>query len=472
MIEIIEAEERIGQYFLNLVTINSDVDDVLDSDNHVASWPLSFETSNCVEATATLYERFNGTIVLRIDADVITVPDTPELHKWVTTRTGWMPFVQARLEKVDGQSVRVIATHSFLADEVTEAEIEQVLGSFDYVVDKWSDKLVMMEIEAEKKQQAEENRQSVRSASDDEKGSSAVRSVSEKTRVRTTAPTGLADMVGLTPVKTLVEQITNVQKIAKVRRRNGLNAVSPSPHLVFTGNPGTGKTTVARHIGRIYKSLGLLSSGHVVEVDRSQLVGGYIGQTAIKTREALDSAKGGVLFIDEAYSLARDHANDYGHEAIETILAYMENNRGQIVVVVAGYPAEMGTFMSANPGLASRFDYTLSFPDYSDDELCIIFERLAAEFDYQLDDVARDALKLVVSSWRRGETFGNAREVRRLFNEVVASHGSWLIDNKITSGEELKQLSSIHFPVGEALVVLGQRDQAGSGNHNGEAGYL
>jgi SpoVK/Ycf46/Vps4 family AAA+-type ATPase len=241
---------------------------------------------------------------------------------------------------------------------------------------------------------------------------------------------------------------------------------------VFTGNPGTGKTTVARHIGRIYKSLGLLSSGHVVEVDRSQLVGGYIGQTAIKTREALDSAKGGVLFIDEAYSLARDHANDYGHEAIETILAYMENNRGPIVVVVAGYPAEMQTFMSMNPGLASRFDYTLPFPDYSDDELSVIFERLAAEYDYELDDVARDALKLVVSSWERGESFGNAREVRRLFNEVVASHGAWLLDNRITSGIELKQLTSVHFPVGEALVKLGQQEQLGGHRHTGGAGYL
>lgn len=472
MMHIIEAEERIGKYFLDIVDVipNFDEDDSIDEDN-LAPWPLTFQTKSEVEGTATLYERFNGTLVLRIDADVVTVTDSPAIHKWVTSRTGWMPFVQARLEKIDGQRVRVIATHSFLADEVTQAEIEQVVGSFDYVVDKWSEKLVLLEIDADREDRTEAVRQRSRRPSEVQEGSVSTESTATASSSRT-ALAELNELVGLSPVKRLVEQITNVQKVARVRRRHGLNAVFPSPHLVFTGNPGTGKTTVARHIGRIYKSLGLLSSGHVVEVDRSQLVGGYIGQTAIKTREALDSAKGGVLFIDEAYSLARDHANDYGHEAIETILAYMENNRGQIVVVVAGYPSEMQTFMAANPGLASRFDYTLPFPDYSDDELTIIFERLAAEYDYQLDDVARDALKLVVSSWERGDSFGNAREVRRLFNEVVASHGAWLLNNKLTSGDALKQLSSVHFPVGEALVYLGQRDRVMPSQHSGDAGYL
>lgn len=470
MMHIIEAEERIGKYFLKHATVLPSFDDDFGDDNP-APWPLTFQTKNEVDGTATLYERFNGTLVLRIDADVITITDTPEVHKWVTSRTGWMPFVQARLEKVDGQRVRVIATHSFLADEVTEAEVEQVIGSFDYVVEKWSEKLVMLECEAEIEARTESVRQRSQRPSEVQEGPVS-ETVSADVPTLRSPLTELNDMVGLAPVKRLVEQITNVQKVAKVRRRNGLNAVAPSPHLVFTGNPGTGKTTVARHIGRIYKSLGLLSSGHVVEVDRSQLVGGYVGQTAIKTREALDSAKGGVLFIDEAYSLARDHANDYGHEAIETILAYMENNRGQIVVVVAGYPAEMKTFMAMNPGLSSRFDYTLPFPDYSDDELTVIFERLAAEYDYELDDVARDALKLVVSSWERGDSFGNAREVRRLFNEVVASHGAWLLDNRIRSGIELKQLSSIHFPVGEALVRLGQREHSDHLRHEGGAGYL
>ena len=468
---IIEAEERIGQYFLNLVDVIPSFGEDYDPEDP-APWPLRFETGAAVEGSATLYERFNGTLVLRIDADVMTVNDTPAIHQWVTSRTGWMPFVQARVEKVDGRRVRVIATHSFLAEEVTEAEVEQVIGSFDFVIDKWTEKLTMLEMEADQKEEKESGSQRPRPTRDAQVRPQATMTATASVAVDRTPLSELQEMVGLQPVKRMVQQITDVQKVARVRRRNGLNAVAPSPHLVFTGNPGTGKTTVARHIGRIYKSLGLLSSGHVVEVDRSQLVGGYVGQTAIKTREALDSAKGGVLFIDEAYSLARDHANDYGHEAIETILAYMENNRGQIVVVVAGYPAEMKTFMSMNPGLASRFDYTLPFPDYSDDELTFIFERLAAEYDYELDDVARGALKLVVSSWDRGDSFGNAREVRRLFNEVVANHGAWMLENRITSGDDLKKLSSIHFPVGEALVHLGERERLGENHHTGEAGYL
>jgi predicted AAA+ superfamily ATPase len=387
-----------------------------------------------------LYERFNGTVVLRIDSDVITVTDSPEVRKWVTSRTGWMPFVQARLETVDGSRVKVIATHSFLADEVTQSEIEQVLGSFDFVVEKWSEALIRLEMDTEMEARTESVRRRTERPKEVQEGPDASATADESTEAARTPEGGLDEMVGLIPVKNLVKQITNVQKVARVRRRNGLNAVVPSPHLVFTGNPGTGKTTVARHIGRIYKQLGLLSSGHVVEVDRSQLVGGYIGQTAIKTREALDSARGGVLFVDEAYSLARDHANDYGHEAIETILAYMENNRGNIVV-------------------ASRFDYSLQFPDYSNDELSVIFERLANEFDYDLDEIARDALKMIVSSWEREHGFGNAREVRRLFNEVVAAHGAWLIQQGITSGVALRQLTSVHFPVGEALAAVGARER-------------
>lgn len=470
MIDIMEAEERIGEIFLSLTAVDCADEDEYDPENR-APWPLAYTTKGFVEGTATLYERFNGTVVLRIDAEVMKVNDSPEVRKWVTSRTGWMPFVQARVETVDGQHVKVIATHSFLAHEVTEAEIEQVLGSFDYVVDKWSDALLRLEMDSDTEAHVESTQRPPRRPPVVKEDVASDVALDDTIKTPHPSQGGLDDMVGLEPVKNLVKQITNVQKVARVRRRNGLNAVAPSPHLVFTGNPGTGKTTVARHIGRIYKQLGLLSSGHVVEVDRSQLVGGYIGQTAIKTREALDSARGGVLFIDEAYSLARDHANDYGHEAIETILAYMENNRGNIVVVVAGYPAEMKTFMTMNPGLASRFDYSLAFPDYSNDELCVIFERLAAEFDYQLDDLSRDALKLVISSWQRDAVFGNAREVRRLFNEVVATHGAWLVEENIVSGDPLRQFNSVHFPVGEALAAIGARERDALGR-NGGPGYL
>lgn len=470
MIHIIEAEERIAAYFSKHAAVLPSFDEDA-ADGGQVPWPLSFFTGNDVEGTATLYERFNGTLVLRIDADVVTVVDSPALREWITTRTGWMPFVQARVEKIGGGRVKIVATHSFLADEVTESEVGQVIGSFDFVVDKWADSLAQLETDAELQSQRDAARRRTRRHTGADETPAAAAPEATKSPATTSVLGDLDQMVGLGPVKSLVRQIANMQRVAGVRRRNGLNAVSPSPHLVFTGNPGTGKTTVARHIGRIYKELGLLSSGHVVEVDRGQLVGGYIGQTAIKTREALESAKGGVLFIDEAYALARDHANDYGHEAIETIMAYMENNRGKIVVVVAGYPDEMANFMAMNPGLASRFDYTLQFPDYSHDELAQIFERLAAEFDYELDDLARGALKLVLSSWQRGHGFGNAREVRRLFHEVVATHGAWLMDAGISGGDALRQLQSVHFPVGEALAEIGQREREAE-SPDGGAGYL
>jgi SpoVK/Ycf46/Vps4 family AAA+-type ATPase len=218
----------------------------------------------------------------------------------------------------------------------------------------------------------------------------------------------------------------------------------------------------------LYHELGLLSRGHLVEVDRSGLVGGYVGQTALKTKEVLDSAKGGVLFIDEAYALNRPHANDYGHEVMETVLTYMENNRGDLVVVVAGYPAEMDDFLKMNPGIASRFDYTLDFPDFSDDELVQIFVEMAAEHDYTLDELAVDALKVVLSSWGREEGFGNARDIRRLFHGVVAAHSEWVVESGLNSGAELSRIQSVHVPLGEALAALGEMEQ----NKNLGPGYL
>lgn len=233
-------------------------------------------------------------------------------------------------------------------------------------------------------------------------------------------------MIGLAPVKAMVRRLVSQQAIAAKRRDAGLAAVPISPHLVFAGNPGTGKTTVAALVGRLYKQLGILSSGHVVSVDRSSLVAGFVGQTALKTRAACERALGGVLFIDEAYSLCVD-GRDFGHEAIETLLTFMEEHRGEIVVVVAGYPAEMHRFLDSNPGLRSRFDVTVDFPDYSDEELLHIFCTLVAQHDYMFGSGTADRLRLYINALPRGGGFGNAREMRNLFTTVICNQAEGLM---------------------------------------------
>ena len=233
--------------------------------------------------------------------------------------------------------------------------------------------------------------------------------------------TELDQLVGLQPVKTKVRELAARQSVAQLRKKADLRVPEFSPHLVFTGNPGTGKTTIARQIGRIYQQMGLLKKGHVVETNRSNLVGGYVGQTALKTTEVCNSALGGVLFIDEAYSLTGKKP-DFGQEAIETLLTFMEAHRGEFVVIVAGYPQEMSEFLESNPGLRSRFDLTIDFPDYDDSELVRIFRQLLQNHDYRLAGDALPALVSLVKSLPRGRSFGNAREVRRLFDQVVCNH--------------------------------------------------
>ena len=192
--------------------------------------------------------------------------------------------------------------------------------------------------------------------------------------------------------------------------------------MVFSGNPGTGKTTVARIVAKIYGCLGLLSTGHLVEVDRSGLVGNFVGHTATKTRKVIEQAKGGILFIDEAYALAKDSANDYGQEAIEVILKAMEDHRDELVVIVAGYTDRMEGFLASNPGLRSRFPRMVTFPDYPAEELEEIFRREARRTQYRIADEAGAALKGELERlWQqRGPNFANARDVRRESGEKQA----------------------------------------------------
>lgn len=240
----------------------------------------------------------------------------------------------------------------------------------------------------------------------------------------------LAALVGLTPIKRQITELISFVEARRKRMALGLRAEDMSLHSVFTGNPGTGKTTIARMLGRIYRNLGLLSTGHVVEVDRGGLVAGYVGQTAAKVTAAVEKSIGGILFIDEAYALHRTQSEqDYGSEAIETLLKLMEDRRSEFVVIAAGYPKPMQAFLASNPGLKSRFNIALSFPDYSAVEMLHIFEGMCERADYVLEADARMLLEkeFHVACSRRGEAFGNGRFVRNVFEEATRRQATRIV---------------------------------------------
>lgn len=237
----------------------------------------------------------------------------------------------------------------------------------------------------------------------------------------------LESLIGLGPVKEEVKSLANFVKIQQARKAQGLKTTSVSYHLVFTGSPGTGKTTVARIMARIYKDLGVLKKGHLVETDRSGLIAEYVGQTAVKTNKVIDSALGGVLFIDEAYALNNGH-NDYGSEAIATLLKRMEDDRDSLIVIVAGYTNEMKKFIDTNPGLQSRFNRYLDFPDYSADELFEIYMLRAKKYGFELTDEAAESLKTILDKAvaTKDRNFGNARYARNLFEKTITQQANRL----------------------------------------------
>ena len=234
----------------------------------------------------------------------------------------------------------------------------------------------------------------------------------------------LQALVGLDAVKGDVMSLANLIRVRNLRIESGLKVQPISLHLVFSGNPGTGKTTVARLLGRIYCSLGVLKKGHVVEVDRSGLVAGFVGQTALKVQNVIEEALDGILFIDEAYALAREQGSDYGREVIDTLLKAMEDQRDRLVVVVAGYTAPMETFLSSNPGLRSRFNKFIEFGDYSPGELELIFRRMAAGAGFLVPEPALHSMRELIAEKHaaRDHAFGNARLVRNLFEKAQANH--------------------------------------------------
>jgi probable Rubsico expression protein CbbX len=256
------------------------------------------------------------------------------------------------------------------------------------------------------------------------------------------------DLVGLAPVKRRIREIAAFLVVSRARAQLGLEAVAPSLHMCFTGNPGTGKTTVALRMAEILHRLGYVRKGHVVSVTRDDLVGQYIGHTAPKTKEVLKKAMGGVLFIDEAYYLYRpENERDYGQEAIEILLQVMENNRDDLVVILAGYKDRMDTFFKSNPGMSSRIAHHIDFPDYTPDELLQIAQKMAAQMNYRFDEQSLAALREYIEYRIRQPHFANARSIRNALDRARLRQANRVFEAALGSGapaspEELTLISA------------------------------
>ena len=248
--------------------------------------------------------------------------------------------------------------------------------------------------------------------------------------------------IGLDVIKEEVRSLINMVQIYKLRREHGLDTPELSLHMVFSGNPGTGKTMMARLMSRIYRSLGILSKGQLVEVDRSGLVAGYVGQTALKTAKVLEKAMGGVLFIDEAYALNGKSDNDFGQEAIDTILKAMEDNRDDLVVIVAGYTELMDKFVHSNPGLESRFNRFLFFPDYTVEEMMAIFKMRCGKGYTLAEDAVPLVRDFIAEESADAESFGNGRGVRNIFEQIVVAQNNRLAKMENITREDLMLLTA------------------------------
>lgn len=272
--------------------------------------------------------------------------------------------------------------------------------------------------------------------------------VEEDTRTLQDLLDELNALVGLEKVKSKVQDLIVYQKVQKMRQEKNLHSAKNTLHLAFTGNPGTGKTTVARIVGRIYKRIGLLSKGHFVEVSRTDLIAGYQGQTALKVKKVVEQAKGGVLFIDEAYSITEnDHSDSYGRECLTELTKALEDYREDMVVIVAGYTGPMNKFFESNPGLKSRFNTFIEFDDYTPNELSEILISMCRENDYTLDDEAKEKIHLYFEHQiaSKGENFANGRLVRNLYDDLVMNHARRVINIANPGSEELSMIKAVDF---------------------------
>lgn len=272
--------------------------------------------------------------------------------------------------------------------------------------------------------------------------------VDEDTRTLQDLLNELNVLVGLEKVKNKVQDLIVYQKVQKMRREKNLHSSKNTLHLAFTGNPGTGKTTVARIVGRIYKQIGLLSKGHFVEVSRTDLIAGYQGQTALKVKKVIERAKGGVLFIDEAYSITEnDKSDSYGRECLTELTKALEDYREDLVVIVAGYTEPMSKFFESNPGLESRFNTFIEFDDYSPNELDSILNYMCKINDYTLDEKVKENIHLYFEkkTTMKDENFANARLVRNLYDDLIMNHARRVIDIANPTSSELSMIQEDDF---------------------------
>jgi len=263
-----------------------------------------------------------------------------------------------------------------------------------------------------------------------------------------TAMQALNELTGLTEVKAEINTLINFIKVQKAREESGLKTTSLSLHIVFTGNPGTGKTTVARIVAQIYKALGVLTQGQLIETDRSGLIAEYVGQTAVKVNTTVDSALNGVLFIDEAYSIVGDKDDSFGKEAVSTLIKRMEDDRKNLIVILAGYTDQMNTFIDTNPGFKSRFNRYIDFSDYTPEELFAIYESMSLKLDFVLTDKAKLKLAQVLSHayTNRDETFGNGRYVRNLFEKSMEMQANRIAGIGKLTKDLLRTIEEIDIP--------------------------